>query len=373
MGAPTDLHGPDRRSRWLLLLSLGLVVGAGALAFFLLSGRASPGGAELRQQLRDRGRVAVIGDAGLLDVEAEGAQLIPSAGIEGLDAALSGQDEAALTDVLQEAGVGAVLVDGRSGGSLEEGASLAERLRAYGTMESLRGVYLSPVAALYVRRRGLVLEEPLGDVLARAARQIVGGAPTPRLRAFPEPLRRSRNVEVMVMLERDGRARLWRSARGSSIARALVTAGSVARQRWTEREQAMGGPIDDPVRGLPSLTVRVYLLEEDGTLGDRTPAFVERVFTDAHGVAFEDRGSWHYLLPEATAERGEGSAVQAYRELFDDAGLEADALGREDLRVYRLVARELGASEPERSTSDVPPLEPRSPDELLAPLELESL
>lgn len=401
MGARDDLDEREGRSRWLWVL-LGLLALGGAIGGFVWYTSSRPrGGAMIERELRDRGRVAVIGQEDLLALEAEGAQLLPAAEVPGLGAALAETDETALNEVLQREAIAAVLVDGRPGGSTEEGATVAERLRAYARMDSLRGIYLTPTAALYERRRGLQLEPPLGEVLARAGRQIVGGARTPRLRAFPEPLRRSRNVEVMVMLERNGRPRLWRSARGSSIARALITAGSVARQRWTEREQAMGGPIDDPVRGLPRLTVRVFLLEEDGTLADRSSPFVERVFGAEHGVAFEDRGSWHYLLPRATRERGEGSAMLAYAELFDDAGvgratdagpeapaededrsrrvrLAAEVLQRDDLRFYRLVAREVGVSEPTSSSTgagaDVDPV-PGSPslDDLLAPLDLEAL
>ncbi len=361
---PPHLGGEPSRAWIPVTFGVVLLIGGVAGAALWL-GRAVPGTEGLAIELRDRGRIAVIGDDELLRVAAEGAELLPARDVPGLEAAVRGRDEAALDAALLQAGVAGLLVDGRGGGDRSEAATIERRLRAYANMESLRGVYLTPTAALYVRRGGVYgLEPAMGEVLARAARQLVGGSSTPLVRAFPEPLRRSRNVEVMVMLEQGGRPRLWRSARGGSIARALVTAASVARQRWTEREQAMGGELDDR---LPRMTVRVYLLEEDGTLGDVSAPFVERVFTEVHGVAFEHRGSWHYLLPRATAERGEGSAVRAYAELFDDAGLPADSLGRDELRAYRLVAREVGTSPP--AVSGVPSLggEVVSPDELLAP------
>lgn len=326
-----------------------LVLGGGAAAAVFLTRGPVPGTAPILTELRDRGRIAVIGGDDLLSLSAEGAQLVPVAEVAGLQAALDGNDEEALALVLSEEAVGGVLVDGRQPGDLD--GNLEQRLRAYGNLSALRGLTLTPVAALYERRRGLMLSEMHGRVLARAARQIVGGARMPRIRAFPEPLRRTRNVEVLIMLRQGSRARLWRSARGGSIARALITAGSVARQRWSEREQAMGGPIDER---LPRLTVEVYLLEEDGTLEERGGPFVERVFTPDHGVAFEHRGSWHYLLPEATATRGEGSGVQAFHELFGDAGLPEDSLRREDLRVYRLVARAAGTSPPAVSRAPSP-------------------
>lgn len=362
-----SLH-PPARSPWPWIaaaVGVALFVGGG-LGVYVWAGRVVPGTEGLTAELRDRGRIAVLGADELTRLGADGAELRPVASIPGMEEALAGTDEEALDAVLVREGVAGVLVDGRMEGDTRESASLADRLRAYGNMRSLRGVYLTPTAALYERRRGLMLAPEMGEILARAARQMVGGSSTPSSRAFPEPLRRTRNVEVMVMLEQGGRPRLWRSARGGSIARALVTAASVARQRWTERQQAMGGQIDDR---LPRMTVRVYLLEEDGTLGDVSAPFVERIFTDDHGVAFEHRGSWHYLLPSATAERGEGSAMRAYAQLFDDAGLPADSLTRDELRAYRVVAREVGTSPPVVSRSPTPsPREAVAPDELLAPM-----
>lgn len=366
------LSAPPRR-RWLAaaLVSAALAVlgAAGALAWIYRP--APPGTASLAAELRDRGRVALVGDDDLLRVRADGAQLIAARDIEGLEEALAGTDEAELDRVLREAGVAGVLVDGRRPPrARREGATLAERLRAYDRFEVLSGVYLTPVAALYVRRREQPLSPAMGDALARAARQIVGGSSLPRVRAFPEALHRSRNVEVLVLLRKNGQPQLWRSARGGSIARALITAASVARERWAGRETAMGGPIEQQ---LPSLAVEVYLLEEDGTLGDRSAAFLERAFTPEHGVAFEERGSWHYLLPVATRQRGGGSIVRAYRALLEDADLPPDSLETRDLRLYRLVARRVGISAPPASGSARAPSPARSLGELLDAPELDSL
>ena len=129
--------------------------------------------------------------------------------------------------------------------------------------------------------------------------------------------------------------------RGSSIARALLTASTVARQRWAERETAMGGPLD---RQLRLLEVEVFLLEEDGTLGSRSPSFVDRAFRPEHGVAYDHLGTWRYLLPDATRARGEGSAVRAYHSLFDESDMEPDSLDRPEVRLYRMLARRLAIS-----------------------------
>ena len=366
---PHRRASPVGRIASTVVVVLLLLGGAGAIYYFF--GRHVPGGSELELELADRGRIAVIGGDDLTRLHAEGAELLPASEIPGMPEALSGRDEAVLEQVFVDQGIAGVLVDGRGECESSESATIEQRLRCYANMQSLRGVRLTPSAALYERRRGLMLAPEMADVIARSARLLVGGSSTPFVRSFPEPIRRSRNVEVMVMLEEGGRPRLWRSARGGSIARALITAAAVARQRWTEREQAMGGPIDEV---LPRLTLRVYLLEEDGTFDDLAPSFVERIFTDVHGVAFEHRGSWHYLLPRATAERGEGSAMAAYAELFDDAGLPRDSLGRDELRSYRLVARELGTSPARPSPpAGASPSEPISPDSILAPIGFDSL
>ena len=103
----------------------------------------------------------------------------------------------------------------------------------------------------------------------------------------------------------------------------------------------MGDSIDEAIS---DLDVAVYLLDEDGTLGNRSAAFVDRVFSSEHGVAFDDHGTWRYLLPTATRERGEGSAVRAYRALFSESDMSAESLERDDIRLYRLLSRLLARS-----------------------------
>jgi hypothetical protein len=337
-------RGREPRTR-----KLGVAAGAGivlvvAMAVFAWSRRPVDGTAALARHLEDLGRVVVVGGDDLLRIRASGATLVASSEIVGLDAVLDGTDEEALAAVLADHGVAGVVADGRgSGGPTADHArrSLRERLAAYASFEHLQALYLAPTAALYVPRSSLVIRPPYDFALAYVARAILGGARPPRIASFPEPLRRIRNVEVMVMLRDGEQPRLWRSARGSSIARALVTASIVARQRWTERAPAMGGPLDAQ---LCALHVEVYLLDEDGTFGSRSPAFIERVIGPEHGVAFEHLGTWRYLLPDATRERGQGSAVRAYAELFKDSDMEPDSLTREDVRFYRMLARLLARS-----------------------------
>jgi len=158
--------------------------------------------------------------------------------------------------------------------------------------------------------------------------------------SFPAALRRVERVEVMVMLSQRGEPRLWRSARGTSIARALLTATRVARDRWREREQAMGGPLPQK---LVDLDVEVSLLSEDGALGSAQRTFVDRAITPAHGVGFDYRTAWHYLLPRDVARRKKGP-FQALSELIIDQGLALSVLGESDTRLYRFVPVSLGVS-----------------------------
>lgn len=303
--------------------------------------------AALREQLRDRGRVAVLGTSAWRD-EVPGTRFVAADDVPELPDALQRTDPEGLIEVLRAHGVAALLVPPGPDASLEAGSTLAQRLSAYGPMPGLRARWVSPEVALYERRLEPALSSRLSSALAHVARQILAGEPLPRVRSFPEPLREPRNVEVMVLLERFGRPRLWRSARSDNIAQGLMTAASVARQRWQARSQALGGPLDEL---LPRLTVRVVLLEEDGTLASTLGPFLDRAITPTHGLGFERRGAWHYLLPNRllTPERREligGSRTEAYRTLFDDAGLPGDSFDRAGLRFYRLLATELGVSSP---------------------------
>lgn len=344
-------RGPSRTA---MIAGAALLLAALGGGYVLWSRRGVEGTGALLGHLEDLGRVAVVGGADLLRLHAEGTTLVPSSRVPGLDAALAGIDEEALAAVLADQGIEAIVADGRGAGArpAADDAPLRARLASYRPFEQLQAVHLSPAAALYVPRTGLVLAPPNDFALAYVARAILGGARPPRVQSFPEPLRRIRNVEVMVMLKDGTRPRLWRSARGSSIARALLTASIVARQRWSERESAMGGPLGSQ---LAAMDVEVYLLDEDGTLGSRSPAFIERVLTSEHGVAFDHLGTWRYLLPDATRERGEGSAVRAFEALFEDSDMEPGSLGRQDVRLYRLLARLLARSPAPaaRAASDV--------------------
>jgi len=346
------------RLRRIVLVTAAAVVVVGALLW--LEPWGLRGTSDLVRALAERGRVAVTGGDALLALHAEGTQLFRAANDAGLSAALAGQDPEALARALDHAGARALLVDPALA---SRASTLSGRLGRYEHVQGLRGLYLARAGALYAT--DLARELPEGDrrALAVVARAMLSGARRPKNSSFPEPLRRLQPVEVMVLLRDKGEARLWRSARGSSIATALLTAATVARERWMEREQTMGGRLDDL---LPRLDVEVALLDDDGTIGDRDEGFIDRVFFPVHGVGYERKGSWHYKLPDATRDAGKGRASLAYRKLFRDDGLPEDSYGHADLRLYRMVVSTIAVS---TAASQRPPddaLSPvRSPDEVL--------
>lgn len=337
--------GPRSRGRARALRAVLWVIALSAIAavlrFDLLGLFAR---ADLRRALEQRGRVAVVADE--VDADPPGTQLVPARSIPALMAALGGQDGEAVAHALGAAGVHALLVDPRAP---RAGKSIAARIARLEHIDGLRGLYVSRRAALYAADPVGALSAIDREALAGVARGLLAGARLPRLSSFPEALRRVQSVEVMVLLLEGEKPRLWRSARGSSLARALITAATVARQRWIEREQAMGGSLDAM---LPSMRVEVGLLGDDGTLGERDDAFLDRAFGPEHGVGYDDKGSWRYLLPDATREKGKGRASVAYRALMADDGLSEASFEREDLRLYRLFVSTLAVSEPAPAKDD---------------------
>ncbi|HEY6877003.1 MAG TPA: hypothetical protein VI299_03250 [Polyangiales bacterium] len=226
-----------------------------------------------------------------------------------------------------------VLPDGK-------GSGLAGRLARLEHVYGLRGAVLSPQLALYVPARELSLSDRERQALAYVTRAIFRGAREPNVASFPAALRRVERVEVMVMLSQHGEPRLWRSARGTSIARALLTATRVARDRWREREQAMGGPL---AQRLAQLDVDVSLLSEDGVLLDAQRVFVDRAITKQHGVGFDHRTAWHYVLPHDVAQSAEGP-FSALAKQVAEQGLPISTLRDGDTRVYRFLNLPLAQS-----------------------------
>jgi hypothetical protein len=338
--------------------ALGLI----ALAFCL--GCDSQARPKLEQALLGRGRVAVLGGDDLVRLSPRGTELLPSAGLPQLSAALSQTDPKALVSAMAANRIAGLLIDARAG-AVPPSDALGARLASYARVPGMQGAYLSPMAALYVLDPVRDWSPALRAGLAEVARRLIAGEPPPHLRSFPEVVRTMGSAEVMVLLRSGSRARLWRSARGSSFARGLLTACEVARQRWTEREQAMGGPLD---RMLPRMQVEVALLQDDGEIGSTDDRFVDRVVLPVHGVAYEQKGAWRYLLPEATHAPGVQSPSHAFARLFTEYGLPDDSLRSQELRPYRLAVQIIGISpapapRTKRKSDDVGEVE--TPDEVL--------
>jgi len=80
-------------------------------------------------------------------------------------------------------------------------------------------------------------------------------------------------------------------------------------------------------------------------------------------------------LEDGDHHRRPARSQAEYEALFDDAGLPRDSLPREDLRLYRLVAREVGTSPPAVSAGSPPPPAPLPglEGELLGPGTLDEL
>lgn len=299
----------------------------------------------LERALVGRGRIAWVGGDASQHWAPSGAQVEALPDSSPLLAQLRDDDSAAIVASLAERGFQGLLVDQHAANAA---SGVLKRMGDYAHIEGLQGVYFDHGSALYALDPVRVWSPRLRAGLAMVARRLVAGSTPPQLRSFPEAVRRLDPVEVMVLLRNGDEPRLWRSARGSSFARALLTATAVARQRWIERSATLGGRLNDV---LPTLTVELALLQDDGELGARNAQFIDRVITAEHGVGYERKGGWHYLLPDATHHAGR-SASRAYQQLFTDDGLEADSIDNRELRLYRLAVQRIGVSDPQPVPDD---------------------
>lgn len=302
---------------------IGLFLLAAALLAVFVLMRAD--GPEPASPFRRWTRVAALSSApqGLDWPEAET--------VDGLTEALEGNDPARLGRLLRDAELQGLFVPLVPDESLSADSALRAQLSAGVSPPGLRGALLSSPGLLYV------IDEtewpaPLAQkVLGRVARGILEGDPAPSIDRFPVELSRTQPVEVMVLLRDRKGVRLWRSARGGSIAEALVTAAAAARERWTERTEAMGGPLENR---LDALDVEVSLLIDDGTFVEPSETLIDALVLPSHGVAFDQTSRWRYELPSMTQRAGRPSA--AFAALFEQNDLPANSFTREDLRLYRL-------------------------------------
>ncbi|MDW8362869.1 MAG: hypothetical protein RMK74_10740 [Myxococcales bacterium] len=345
------VHGTlrsSRRARTALVVAVVLAVALCAAAWAWIASRAVPGGARLTRAMVGLRRVATLGDAELARLVPDVTEVVPASTRSALWRALGGTNDEHLVEAMRREAVDGLLVGTRADCAAQRDprASLRARLCALAHVARLRARAVLPVGALYVRAEPIALDDTHREALGFVARRLLAGARPPRPSAVPEPWRRPRDVEVMVLLREAGSARLWRSARTGSLASGLATAARVARERWQERAQAMGGPLD---ARLDSLDVEVSLLERDGELGPLTrPDAVEALLDEAHGIGFERGGDWRYVLPAAllgvTARPSARSGAERFERLEREAGVPGGLLGREDVRLYRFVVVPLARS-----------------------------
>lgn len=356
MEEPTAQTSPARRKRPSGLLVAGVALLLTAGAFALLTGRSLPGWDVLEQELRDRGDVLFVGGDDLERLVSGNTRIRRPAEIRGAEAALEGSDGLALASALRAAGVRRLVVDARRAPAARADGPIGARLAALRHVEGFGGRVLAQVAGVYDVTEAHDVPRNIGDAMARVARELLLGARAPRFGSFPEVVRRSRGfVEVLILVREDGVPKLWRSSRGSSIARALLTAAQVARGRWAEREQALGGPIESV---MARCELELALIEEDGTVNESSPAFIDRVITPVHGVGYERRGAWRYHLPEQVHRRAGATGMRGYEALFDEFGVDrTEGFARRDLRLYRLVVTPIGRSGAP-ATSGVAPVVP---------------
>ncbi len=276
---------------------------------------------------------------------AVGTSWVAPSSVPEVSAALGGYVVDPLKAAMRAASLEGLWFRPEYGASVGPDTSLASRFAAGAFVPGFAAEVVASGGLLYLPQAGDASDELAADVLAKVARKILSGIEPPPLSSFPPALRTPRDVEVLVLLRDFGQVRLWRSARAASVASGVVRAAVAAAERWHERQDAMGGPLEER---LARLDVEVAMLIDDWTLVDRTPAFIDRAVTPRHGVAYEQPGKWRYLLPVATAKAG--SPSEAFRQLFRENDLPEQSFNRPDVRLYRFVMQTISVDQASAGT-----------------------
>ena len=320
-----------------LVLVLLALLGAGWVAF--RHWRALD---PLAEALSHRGLVLVAGEEPPRGLRVVGTEWREASAVADVRAALAGQAASTLAAALRTSGARGLLVGTRATARAGEGASLLERFAALDVVDGFHAEAIAATSALYVPDASVELGSEERAALPRVARLVLSGTPPPLASQFPPALRAPRPVEILVLVrDRDGTPRLWRSARGSSIASALLTALASARDRWEARALALGGSAEAT---LAERDVEVARLIFDGDLLEPTRELANRAISPAHGVGYQSPSDWRYVLPEMLRREGVRTGAAAFEELFRDNGLPLDSLRRTDLRFYRLRVESYGVS-----------------------------
>lgn len=291
--------------------------------------------AELTSQLRDRGTVAVVGSAPWA-LPSGDATLTSASHFPALAGALQRSDPAAVAAESRRQHLDGLLV--RTDAPSGPANSVSHSLSTMRPTAGLTAIYLDDVAALYETSEPLTLEVTDARRLISVARLILSGAVAPPERIFPDALRRTRPVEVALML-RDGHDPiLWRSTRGGSIARAFLDVCFAVLDRWTSQQQERYGRLRDGLRTL-SLTLAVFY--DKGVLGTRSPEFLRRAADPrVWAVGYERLASWEYALPPSPWGRA-ADPNDALRQLTRERGVPAPGYLRPELTLYRFRALQM--------------------------------
>lgn len=323
-----------RKLQWFVVFVVALVAGA-ALVALREGWIQAPWGAryaELSAQLRDRGTVAVAGEIPLAMPKGE-VTLAPVSRFPALVAGLGQRDAASAVDAARRARLDGLLV--RTDAA--QGAT-GSTLRALSELRAVRGfsaVYLDETAALYETADTVTITPEDAQRLVSVARLILSGAAAPPERLFPEEIRRTRPVEVALVVRDGNDPILWRSTRAGSIARAFLDVCFAVLDRWTSRQQERYGRLRD---ALTTKVLTVAVFYDKGVLGARTPAFLRRAADPrVWSVGYERLASWEYSLPPSP-ERPAPDPSEALRTLARDRGVPAPGYLRSELTLYRFRA-----------------------------------
>ncbi len=333
-----DTSRVARRLRtWVVGILLLTVVATVVIAVVSRSHDGVPARASVLEALKNRGRVLCLGDLECGSLHVDGTSWPAPESPSIIAAALVRDHSDDFVRALERGHIAGVLV---ARGSAEP-STVWGALRNFAAVEGLRGVFVSEDVAYYELDPNPTVDAIYGLALATVSRRMLEGADAPQERSFPEPLRVARAAEVLVAL-RDGQTdRMWRSARGTSIANALLVATAALKTRWQERASAMGESLPSAMR---HLNVVVSMMNDDGTLESQAGRTLDVAITDAHGVGYSDRSDWKYALPHAVRQAGGGR--NALRHLLEEAHESETTLLRADVRVYRFTVTEVGVSAP---------------------------
>ncbi len=332
-----------RKALWIVALvaSLLLVALGAAWRTGLVRAPWSARYDRLADQLRDRGTVAVLGGVPIGMPSLETA-ITDARRVAGLGAALDGIDGNAVGAAMSAAHLDGLLV--RTDGVVRAPAgSVAARLATLRPVSGLTAVFMDDSTALYERDEPVAIGAEDARRLVSVARLVLTGAAAPSERIFPEALRRAHPVEVGIVVRNlDGTPLIWRSARGGSIARALLDATFSLMNHWSTPTQDRVGTLHN---ALLTRRISVVIFHDKGVLGARSPEFLRRAAGAGWSVGYERSVNWEYVLPGAPGTPAV-DPVAALSDLAHQRGIAAPGYLRPDVTLYRFRAVQLIEHEP---------------------------